>query len=199
MSRRLEFAHRAQRYQALHADPQICARTGFFAAAAAICSAFAYAPATAFVAQLSGALELFNTERAQKIRAGELYHSGAVAANTEDFIRAEQALVQRHLDRLRAEAPHAYRLEIERADRLLFHAARSYATFAGKAVANLNTALCEVRHVLGRSPCFETQSDREHIGNALARMATLNRHAPALLMGRAWKLRSQLCRRGLAL
>src|SRR5690349_10664076 len=96
---------RLQRYRRIAADPLVASRTAFFTAAVIVTRALATRDQPAFLAALGARLEVANLRRARDIRAGKLYRAGSVRANTVDFIRFEQALVQAELDALLARDP----------------------------------------------------------------------------------------------
>jgi hypothetical protein len=115
---------RAQLYRLLDADPAIRERTSFFAAAALVTRTLMRRPSP-FLLGLSEVLEAENAARAAQIRAGRLYASPDVQANTADFIHFEQTIVEAHLLRFRARSPARYRLEIEALNRALLLIATS--------------------------------------------------------------------------
>lgn len=94
LSLRLSFLLRSERYRRLDAQPAIRSRTAFFAAASIVTRVLAYGGTTPFMLVLSDALERVNVSRAQLICRGQLYESGSVECNTQDFVRYEQTLVQ---------------------------------------------------------------------------------------------------------
>lgn len=162
------FEARSQLYAALQADPRIHRRTSFYAAAAVISRAFSHGMVTPFMATLSESLERFNLEQAERIRAGRLYSSGSIAANTAEFVRAEQTIVQQMLDGLRRRCWATYLSETAAANRAIAHVSRWYAFVRCRAYRELNAAIREAQSAAGRLPTFVRQSDRELIGNTLA-------------------------------
>lgn len=171
LSPRLSLLLRAERYRRLDAQPDIRARTAFFAAAWTVTRVLAYSGTTPFMVTLSDALERANVSRAQLIRSGCLYPTGNIERNTLDFVRFEQALVQEALDRLRASDPYGYSEQIRLANGAIASALRRPAGCASSALATFVRAAqcCLVR--LGRAIEFAVQSDREVLGQELARSA----------------------------
>ncbi|HJS88708.1 MAG TPA: hypothetical protein VJ738_01950 [Steroidobacteraceae bacterium] len=171
LSLRVSLLLRSERYRRLDAQPEIRARTDFFAAAAIVTRALAYSGATPFMLALSDALEGVNVCRAHLIRSGCLYVTGSVERNTRDFIRYEQALVQAALDHLRGSDPRGYSEQIRVANGAIARALRPGAGCASNALTTFARAAecCLAR--LGRAIEFATQSDREALGEELARSA----------------------------
>ena len=167
---RLSFLFRSERYRRLDAQPAIRSRTDFFAAASVVTRMLAYSGPTPFMVALSDALERVNMARARLICSGLLYATGSVERNTLDFVRYEQSLVQAALERLRSSDPGAYSEQIRTANsaivRVLRHRAHATAAIATFVQA---TECCLAR--LGRAIEFSAQSDREALGEELARSA----------------------------
>jgi hypothetical protein len=162
---------RSERYRRLDARPAIRSRTDFFAAASIVTRVLAYGGTTPFMLALSDALERVNVSRAQLICDGVLYVSGSVERNTRDFIRYEQALVQQALDHLRGRDPHGYAEQIRATNSALARVLRRRAACASSALATfVHAAECCLAR-LGRTIEFATQSDREALGEELARSA----------------------------
>jgi len=169
---RLSLVLRSERYRRLDAHPTIRSRTDFFAAASVVTRVLAYS-ATPFMVALSGALERVNVSRAQLICGGRLYVAGSVESNTLDFVHYEQSLVQEALDRLRDTDPRGYSEQIRLANsaiaRILRHrgpcASGAFTTF----IAAAESCLVRLGHVIE----FAAQSDREVLGEELARSARL--------------------------
>lgn len=171
LSPRLALLWRAERYRRLDAQPDIRSRTAFFAAASTVTRVLAYSGTTPFMVTLSDALERANVSRARLIRAGCLYLTGSVEHNTLDFVRFEQARVQEALERLRGSDPYGYSEQIRLANSAIARALRRRAGCASSALATFVRAAqcCLVR--LGRGIEFAIQSDREALGEELARSA----------------------------
>jgi capsid protein len=161
------FLLRSRRYENIHADPAIAAKTRFFAAASLVTGALALIGPSRFFRELSAMLEVANMSRAQEIRACRMYPDAAVEHNTADFIHYEQTLVQAALDSLRRQHPERYHQEIELANFLLNAMNRTVArrvlrwTFAD--------AVRAVIAELGVNIDFARQSHREMLGLQLAR------------------------------
>jgi hypothetical protein len=159
---------RARRYRRISADPVIAARTGFFAAAAVVTRALATRDQPPFFARLGAQLEVINVRRARQIRAGELYRHGSVVANTADFVRFEQSVVQAELERLRECDPQAYEDVVTCASAQIARASRGLARWFNRDFAR---AVVVTRRQLGRDVDFARRGDRELLGNAIAREA----------------------------
>jgi hypothetical protein len=162
---------RSERYRRLDAEPAIRSRTDFFAAASVVTRVLAYGGATPFMAALSGSLERVNVLRARLIRSGLLYVTGTVDCNTLDFIRYEQRRVQRVLDRLRAFDPDGYSEQIRTANRLIALALELGAAYASGDLGIFIHGAKSCLARLGRAVEFSEQSDREALGEELARSA----------------------------
>lgn len=171
LASRLSLLLRSERYRRLDAEPAIRARTDFFAAASIVTRVWAYGGATPFMAALSDALERANVRRAQLICSGLLYVTGTVERNTRDFVRHEQALVQAALDHLRRSDPRGYSVQIHMANSALARVLSPRATPASRAVATFIRAAESCLERLGRTIEFSMQSDREALGEELARSA----------------------------
>ncbi len=165
---RLEFERRAMRYAQLDRDPRIHVRTRFFEAASAVTRVIGGGYPSRFMARLSAALEIANTQRAARIGEGRLYAGGCGRSNTIDFIRFEQGLVQRTLEALRVEHPVQYAAEVDTADRDFARISAWCSRFRSDAHGRLHFALRSARETLGRAPQFARQGDREAIGIAVA-------------------------------
>jgi hypothetical protein len=171
LSPRLSLLLRAQRYRRLDAQPDIRSRTAFFAAASTVTRVLAYSGTTPFMVTLSDALERANVSRVQLIRNGGLYLTGSIERNTRDFVRFEQALVQQALDRLRGSDPYGYAEQIRLANSAIDRALRRRSGCASSALAIfVRAAQCCLAR-LGRGIEFAIQSDREALGEELARSA----------------------------
>jgi hypothetical protein len=166
---------RSQRYRRISLEPRIASRTAFYSAASTVTRAFAFSIVSPFMASLSRSLEDCNVARAIRIRSGDLYASGTLEANTLDFVRFEQCLVECALERLRAVDPLAFAREIALADAALHRAAREGVLLVSAAHHCLRRALLELRQGLGRWPSFAQQHDRELLGVALALRSTPSR------------------------
>ena len=161
---------RSWRYQCWHADPRICLRTHFFAAAAVVTRVLARGPIlSGFLFQLSATLEAENALRARSICVGALYATGAVESNTLDFVQHEQSIVQVHLDRLRRDAPHRYVREIRRANEAL--ELLRWRGLSGLADRCLVRAAEDARGSVGGRLDFAEQQCREVLGVQIARHA----------------------------
>jgi hypothetical protein len=163
-----DFVARSFRYEELNSDPRIGCRTSFFGAAAVVTRLFSVSAPSPFLASLSAALELPNVGRAARIRAGLLYADGGVDANTAQFIRFEQCLIERALAALAVAQPALYETEIARANRSLAHLALWCSRWRSKAHRQMHIAVRIARDILGRTPDFAAQYDREIVGRALA-------------------------------
>lgn len=170
---------RSERYRRLDAQPAIRARTDFFVAASLVTRVLAYGGATPFMLRLSESLERVNSWRAQLICRGLLYGGGTIQGNTVDFIRYEQILVQRALDRLRRSHPDAYAQQIRHADDAIARLLQRRALCASGALTTFIRAADSCLATLGRMLEFSRQSDREALGEALARSARAPAAAPA--------------------
>lgn len=170
---RLSLLRRSERYRQLDEHPAIRARTDFFAAAAVVTRMLAFGGATPFMVALSGVLERANMSRARLIRGGLLYVTGSVDRNTLDFVRYEQALVQSALDRLRRSDPHGYAEQISIANAAIARVLRRRAACASFAATVFIRAAESCLGQLGRMIDFSAQSDREALGQELARSARL--------------------------
>lgn len=157
---------RAHRYRRIAADPVIAARTHFFSAAAVVTKALATRDQPVFLSRLGAKLEVTNLRRAREIRAGKLYRQGSALANTADFIRFEQALVERELEQLRAEDSRAFEAVIACANEQIDRATRGVARWLNRRFAR---AVVATRRELGRQIDFGRRDDRERLGNAIAR------------------------------
>ena len=162
---------RSRRYRCLDAQPAIRARTDFFAAAAIVTRVLAYSGATPFMAALSNTLESVNVHRAKLICSGQLYATGSIECNTRDFVCYEQVLVQEALDRLRWTDPHAYAEQVRIANGALARVLRPRAACASGALAAFVCAAECCLVIIGRAIEFSAQSDRETLGEELARSA----------------------------
>jgi hypothetical protein len=171
ISSRCSLLLRSERYRRLDAEAAIRARTDFFAAASIVTRVLALSGATPFMAALSETLERENVARARLICGGALYLTGSVERNTLDFIRFEQALVQHALDRLRGRDPQGYSAQIRIANHAIARAldppAGRPCLAIGAFVRAARSCLCR----LGRAIEFSLQSDRETLGEELARSA----------------------------
>jgi hypothetical protein len=159
---------RERRYRRIAADPLISARTHFFSAAAVVTKALATREQPPFLARLGAKLEVANVRRAREIRAGKLYERGSPQANTADFVRFEQALVEAELERLRAQDPHAYQHVVTCANAQIARAAHGLVRWMNREFAR---AVIATRRQLGRDVDFARRDDRELLGNAIAREA----------------------------
>jgi hypothetical protein len=157
---------RERRYRRIAADPSISTRTHFFGAAAIVTKALATRDQPPFLANLGAKLEVANVRRAREIRAGKLYRNGTAQANTVDFIRFEQALVQAELERLQARDAHAYGKVIACANAQISRATKGIARWLNRRFAR---AVIATRAQLGRDVDFARREDRELLGNAIAR------------------------------
>lgn len=171
LSSRVSFLLRSERYRRLDAQPAIRSRTDFFAAAAIVTRVLAYGGATPFMVALSDTLERVNVSRARLICSGALYVSGSVERNTRDFVRYEQALVQQALDRLRGCDPYEYAEQVRAANSAIVRVLRRPAASASTAVATFVRAAESCLARLGRTIEFAAQSDREALGEEIARTA----------------------------
>lgn len=171
LSSRLPLLLRSERYRRLDSQPAIRSRTDFFAAASIVTRVLAYGGATPFMVALSDALERVNVSRARLICRGLLYVTGSVEHNTLDFVRYEQTLVQEALDRLRGGDPRGYSEQIRTANSAIARVARRPAACASSAVATFIRAADSCFARLGRTVEFALQSDREALGEELARSA----------------------------
>jgi len=160
---------RARRYRRIAADPAIATRTHFFAAAAIVTRALATRDQLPFLARMGARLEVANVRRAREIRAGKLYRRGSVLANTADFIRFEQALVQTELEQLLARDPGAYQEVVTHASEQISRATTGLARWLNRRFAR---AVIETRRQLGREVDFARRDDRELLGNSIAREAS---------------------------
>jgi hypothetical protein len=161
------FLLRSRRYESIHADPDIAAKTQFFGAASLVTGALALIAPSRFLRDLSAMLEVANMLRAQEIRSRLIYPEDSVERNTVDFIHYEQTLVQAALDTLRGRHPKRYRQEVELANFLLNALNRSVARYVLRwAFADaVRAAIAE----LGADIDFARQSHREMLGLQLAR------------------------------
>jgi len=174
----IEFAARAARYRALHAEPAIRARTTFFHAAALICDAFALISAPAFFCAVSDELEHFNINRARLIRAGALGAPADRRANTIEFIAAEQAILERHIRALWATDRSRFDFEMKAANQAMSLVATGGRLHRCPAVRAVSTAIGNTKRLLERMPRFELQADRELVGRQLASLGeSRNRRA----------------------
>jgi hypothetical protein len=165
---------RAQRYQRWHDDPAISARTNFFAAAAVVNRVLArHALLPHFLLELGAVLEEVNSRRALEIRAGNLYCQDSVWANTLDFVRYEQGIVQTHLDSLHQSSPLTYRREIRVINTVL--AVLRCSVLGGFAGRCFVRAVDETLRCLGGPLDFATLHCRVMLGAQLARHATATR------------------------
>jgi hypothetical protein len=164
----LALKRRALTYEYLDADPAIGGRTRFFRAASVVTRVLGASGPTCFMRGLSASLEIANLARARQIRGGGLYTNGAFVANTADFIRFEQALVQQALDALWVEDAPRYAAEVGYVDRGLARMRLWCSCLRSGAHLRLHIALQQARRALGRQPQFARQVDRETIGLALA-------------------------------
>jgi hypothetical protein len=153
----------------------IRSRTDFFAAATVVTRVLAFGGATAFMVALSDTLERVNLSRAQLICSGALYATGNVERNTLDFVRYEQALVQESLERLRRSDPYGYAEQMRIANSAIARALRRRAAYASSALATFVRAAESCLLRLGRGIDFSMQSDRETLGEELARSARVGR------------------------
>ena len=165
---RNSFLERSLRYERLHVDPCIRARTTFFGAAAAVTRVFAMSAPSAFLDSLSAALAVANEARAARIRAGLLYVDGTVESNTADFIRLEQRLIETELVHLLRMDRAKYRAEISAANRYIRYATLWGARCGPRAHRHVHMALRLTGMTLGHLPNLATRRDREMIGCALA-------------------------------
>lgn len=168
---RLSLLLRSERYRCLDAEPAIRSRTDFFAAASIVTRVLAYSNPTAFMAALSDMLERVNVSRARLICRGALYATGSVEINTLDFVRYEQTLVQDSLDHLREKDPAGYADQIRIANSAIARAVTHRAARASSAIATFVRAADSCLERLGRTVDFSAQSDREALGEELARGA----------------------------
>jgi hypothetical protein len=168
---RLSLLLRSERYRLLDAEPAIRARTDFFAAASIVTRVLAYSGPTRFMLTLSDRLERVNLYRAELIHRGALYATGSVERNTVDFVRYEQSLVQEALDRLRGGDPGGYAEQVRIANSAIARALRRRAACASSAAATFVRAAESCLERLGRSIEFSIRSDREILGEELARSA----------------------------
>jgi hypothetical protein len=157
---------RERRYRGIAADPAIAARTYFFAAAVIVTRALATREQLPFLAMLGAKLEVANLRRAREIRAGILYRNGSAQANTADFIHFEQALVQAELETLRGHDLRAYEEVVACANAQIAGATRGFARWINRRFAR---AVLTAREKIGRDIDFALRTDRELLGNAIAR------------------------------
>jgi len=157
---------RAQRYRRVAADPFIAARTHFFSAAAIVTQALATRDQPEFLARLGAKLEVANMRRAREIRAGKLYQEGTVLANTADFVRFEQGLVETELERLRERDAQRHSDVVTCANEQIARAAQGLARWLNREFAR---AVVATRRQLGRDVDFARREDRELLGNTIAR------------------------------
>lgn len=157
---------RARRYARIAADPAIAARTHFFSAAAIVTKALATRDQPPFLSKLGAQLEVANVRRAREIRTGKLYRQGSPLANTAEFVRFEQALVETELARLRERDPDGYRAVVACANEQIARSARGIARWVNRKFAR---AVDDTRRRLGRDIDFARRQDRELLGNAIAR------------------------------
>jgi hypothetical protein len=165
---RLELTLRAQRYRGWHANPLICAATHFFAAASLVNSVLARWCPSAYLVELGGRLEGANVERGGAIAAGRLYRGGSITANTEDFVRFEQALVQEELEKLRSRSSARYTAEIS-----LVNKALRTALSIGRPLVDRRfiAALENTTGGLGGRFDFADESSRTLLGIRIAQLA----------------------------
>lgn len=168
---RLSLLLRSERYRCLDAEPAIHSRTDFFAAASVVTRVLAYSGPTPFMIAMSDMLERINVSRARLICRGVLYATGSVDLNTLDFVRYEQSLVQDSLDRLRGTDPAGYADQIRMANRAIARVLTHRAARASSALATFVRATESCLERLGRTIEFSAQSDREALGEELARSA----------------------------
>lgn len=157
---------RVRRYRRIAADPLIAARTHFFSAAAIVTKALATREQPVFLTRLAAKLEVANVRRAREIRAGKLYKGGTPAANTADFVRFEQALVETELERLRAQDARSHVDVVTCANCQIARAAKGWGRWLNREFAR---AVSATRRQLGRDVDFARRDDRELLGNAIAR------------------------------
>lgn len=169
-----DYCRRAALYSRL--DARFAGQTRFFGAAAGTTTMLANlsmpgfggavvsGQTRGFMSNLSGSLEAMNMRMARGLESGSISGAGL----DQRFIRAEQNMVQGHLNSLMESNPAAYRSMISEVNGLLnprgamTGAANFYATdrvYQG--------VLAGVREQLGRDIDFSIQSDREAIGAAL--------------------------------
>ena len=167
---------RSWRYQRWHADPRICLRTHFFAAAAVVTRVLARGPVlSGFLFDLSATLEAENALRARRICSGALYATGAIEINTLDFVRHEQSIVQMHLDRLHRDAPNRYAREIRRANEAL--ELLRWRGLRGLTEGCFVRAAEDARDRVGGRLDFAEQRCRELLGVQIAHHAVCDCHA----------------------
>lgn len=157
---------RERRYRSVAADPFIAARTHFFRAAVIVSRTLATRDHPPFLAELGARLEVANLRRARQIRAGRLYRDGSADANTADFVRFEQALVQAELEKLLRRDAHAYDELVACANAQISRAATGIARWLNRRFAR---AVHATRAQLGREVDFGRRADRELLGNAIVR------------------------------
>jgi hypothetical protein len=159
---------RELRYRRLAADPAIATRTDFFRAAAVVTKALATRDQPSFLTSLAAKLEVANVRRAREIRSGKLYARGSAPANTADFVRFEQSLVEAELRELRERDPAAYDGVVARANLQIARATRGMARWMNREFAR---AVIATRRQLGRDIDFSRCADREMLGIAIARQS----------------------------
>ncbi|MEO8397506.1 MAG: RHS repeat-associated core domain-containing protein, partial [Chloroflexota bacterium] len=164
------YCDRSQLYANWDADPAISAHTRFFGAASLTTEAlgsldafgaglFASRDVRNFLSSVSVQLESGNRSQLGAIRSGAL---GSGAAADARMVHFEQGIVQQRLDALRETNPDLYGETISTVNSSLNGpAAQVDRNYAG--------VLSTVRDQLGRNIDFGRRSDREAIGNALAR------------------------------
>lgn len=158
---------RSARYGKLASDPRISSRTNFFSAAQIVTNALGGYFQTDFMHALSAALESANNERASEIVAGRLYQGGTIQSNTADFVHFEQSIVQQELDKLKIRNRRSYDYNVTLATESINDTSiteRTDPLFA--------RAVISVQKALGRAIDFSKQSDREALGNAIAKEAS---------------------------
>lgn len=165
---------RSVNYERTHADRAISSKTSFFGAAAMMTSAMALPGPSAFMESLSAKLELENTNRANQIRAGELYGTGSVRQNDIDFIHFEQSFVQAELNAFQARDPSGYDSLIADTNGALngLSGGRGLARISDPNVAK---AIASARETIGGDIDFANQEHREILGQAAADIARRSR------------------------
>ncbi|HTU67668.1 MAG TPA: hypothetical protein VMF52_17080 [Steroidobacteraceae bacterium] len=159
---------RSRRYQRISVDRAVGTRTHFFAAASLVAKALATHDQPSFLSKLGAKLEVENVRRAREIRAGRLYRDGSPLANTADFVRHEQLLVELELERLRAADPPAFDAVIASANAQIERSTRGLSRLMNRRFVR---AVVAMRRELGRPFDFARRDDRERLGNAVAREA----------------------------
>jgi RHS repeat-associated protein len=169
------YCRRAELYRRF--DAKFAATTRFFGAASMTTTYLANmsmpgaplmvsASTRSFMSSLSGRLESVNVSVARAIESGRLGGANLDAR----IVHMEQTVVQGALNSLRSRSPESYVAMINEVNGLLN--STGFQRIAGGAYPSdrsYQAVLDSVRKGLGRAIDFSRQSDREAIGNALAR------------------------------